>query len=143
MVTSGASSLQRFTNFVGGRAVEPRSDRVAEIVDPSTGEPYATAPVSGPGDVDEAMRAAGDAFPAWRDATPSQRALALLRIADSLEEHAAELARIEGRDTGKPLALTLSEEVLPPPIRSASSPARRACSRAALPRSTWQATPPT
>ncbi|HVC25941.1 MAG TPA: gamma-aminobutyraldehyde dehydrogenase [Acidimicrobiales bacterium] len=107
------SSLEHFENFVGGRRVTARSGQVAEIVDPSTGEPYALAPVSGREDVDEAVRAAERAFPDWRDATPSQRSLALLRIADAVEEHADELARIEGRDTGKPFALTLSEEVPP------------------------------
>ncbi|MCU1494013.1 MAG: Aldehyde Dehydrogenase [Acidimicrobiaceae bacterium] len=113
MRTPGEAQLEHFGNFVGGRRVESRSGKVAEIFDPSTGEAYATAPVSGAEDVDEAMRAAEDAFPGWRDATPSMRSRALLKIADSIEEHADELARIEGRDTGKPLALTLSEEVPP------------------------------
>jgi betaine-aldehyde dehydrogenase len=112
-VTRGDAQLEQLENFVGGRRVAAVSGKVAEIIDPSTGEAYALAPVSGPQDVDEAMRAAQGAFPAWRDATPSERSRALLRIADAIEDHADELARIEGRDTGKPLALTLSEEVPP------------------------------
>lgn len=54
-------------------------------------------------------------FPAWRDATPSRRSLALLRVADSLESHAEELVATESRNTAKPVALTLSEEI-PPPV---------------------------
>ena len=107
------AALERFENFVGGRRVAARSEQVDEIVDPSTGEPYATAPVSDASDVDDAVRAAERAFPAWRDATPSQRSLALFRIADALESHADEIARIECRDTGKPLAVMLSEEIPP------------------------------
>jgi betaine-aldehyde dehydrogenase len=105
--------LQHFSNFVGGRPVDARSGIRSEILDPSTATAYATAPVSGEEDVDEAMRAARGAFPSWRDATPSQRARSLLRIADAIEDRAEEIARVEGRDTGKPLAITLAEE-LPP-----------------------------
>ena len=113
MATAEASSLERFENFVGGRRVVAHSGQVSEIVDPSSAEAYALAPVSGAQDVDDALRAAEQAFPAWRDATPSERSLALLRIADAVEEHADEIARIECRDTGKPLALMLSEEIPP------------------------------
>jgi len=112
-VADSLGQLEKFDNFVGGVRTPARSEQYAEIVDPSTGEAYARAPISGRDDVDGAMRSAADAFPGWRDATPSQRARALLRIADALEEHADELAAIEGRDTGKPIALTLSEEIPP------------------------------
>ncbi|MHB1972854.1 MAG: aminobutyraldehyde dehydrogenase [Acidimicrobiales bacterium] len=113
MATSGQDHLEILANFVGGRRVATRSGEHAEIVDPSSGEPYALAPVSGPADVDAAMEAAAAAFPAWRDATPSERSRALLRIADAIEEHADEIVRIEGRDTGKPFAITRSEEIPP------------------------------
>jgi betaine-aldehyde dehydrogenase len=111
--TPESPALVHLSNFVGGRSVQSRSGAVSEIVDPSTGEAYALAPVSGPEDVDEAFRSAQDAFPAWRDATPSQRSRSLLKIADAIEEHADELASIEGRNTGKPIVLTLSEEIPP------------------------------
>ncbi len=110
---AGGSGLVRLQNFVGGGFRDAASGAYSEVVDPSTGEAYALAPVSGPEDVDAAVRAAADAFPAWRDATPSQRSLALLRIADCFEAHAEELVAIESRNTGKPVALTLSEEIPP------------------------------
>jgi betaine-aldehyde dehydrogenase len=113
MSATTSSRLRQFENFIGGKPVPAESGVTSEIVNPSTGEAYATAPISGEADVEAAFAAAADAFPGWRDATPSERSLALLRIADSIESHADELVRIEAENTGKPLALTTSEEVPP------------------------------
>src|SRR5690242_3856292 len=88
-------------------------DKKSEVIDPSTGEAYATAPVSGAEEVDGAFRAAADAFEGWRDATPGERSLALLRIADEIENNAQQLVEAESKNTGKPIALTLSEEIPP------------------------------
>ncbi|GAA1029855.1 gamma-aminobutyraldehyde dehydrogenase [Virgisporangium ochraceum] len=100
-------------NFIGGEYVEPSDGGYADLVDPSTGEVFASAPVSGAADVDRAMRAAADAFPGWRDATPSDRQKALLKLADAMEARASELVAIESQNTGKPIELTMSEEVPP------------------------------
>ncbi len=108
-----ADDRGRLGNFVGGRSVAVEDGRTAPVVDPSTGEAYLEAPVSGAKDVDAAMEAAAAAFPGWRDATPSERSLALLRIADALEARADELVDAECRNTGKPVALTRSEEIPP------------------------------
>ncbi len=69
--------------------------------------------VSTPDDVDAALKAASDAFETWRDTTPAQRQRALLKIADAVQARAEELVAAECRNTGKPIALTMSEE-LPP-----------------------------
>nr|WP_233404836.1 gamma-aminobutyraldehyde dehydrogenase [Actinotalea solisilvae] len=100
-------------NFVGGAPAPTVDGRTSEVVDPTTGEAYATAPVSGAADVDAAFRAAADAFEGWRDATPAERQLALLRVADAMERRADEFVRTESRNTGKPLALTAADEVPP------------------------------
>jgi betaine-aldehyde dehydrogenase len=100
-------------NFIGGEFVEPADGGYADLTDPSTGEVFASAPVSGAGDVDRAMRAAAAAFETWRDTTPSERQLALLKLADAIEAKADALVDVECRNTGKPRALTLSEEVPP------------------------------
>jgi betaine-aldehyde dehydrogenase len=105
-------TLDRLRNFVNGTHVDADGPN-APVIDPSTGSAYAEAPVSSAADVDRAMSAAAAAFPGWRDTTPSQRSLALLRIADALESRAEDLVRVESRNTGKPIALTLSEEVPP------------------------------
>jgi len=112
---AASSSLRRLQNFVGGSFVDARSEREIEIVNPSTGEPYALAPVSSEADVDAAMRAAADAFPVWREATPSERSLALFRIADAIEQSGEDLFRLECENTGKPFGLSMTEE-LPPMV---------------------------
>jgi betaine-aldehyde dehydrogenase len=63
--------------------------------------------------VDDAVSAAAAAFEAWRDATPAERSRAMLRLADAVEGRAEELTGIECTNTGKPVQLTLDEE-LPP-----------------------------
>jgi betaine-aldehyde dehydrogenase len=100
-------------NFVGGEHTDPADGRRSDLVDPSTGEVFASAPVSSAEDVDRAYRTAADAFETWRDATPSDRQRALLKLADLVEEHADELVALESRNTGKPLGLTASEEIPP------------------------------
>ncbi|MPQ98866.1 aldehyde dehydrogenase family protein [Modestobacter sp. I12A-02628] len=100
-------------NVVGGEHVDTLDGRTSDLVDPSTGDVFGTAPVSGPEDVDRAYAAAATAFETWRDVTPSERQRALLRFADLVEEHADELVALESRNTGKPLGLTASEEVPP------------------------------
>ncbi len=102
-------------NLIGGEAVAPAGGRYEDLVDPSTGEVFASAPVSGAEDVDRAMTAAAKAFPQWRDTTPADRQRALLKFADAIEARADELVAAESKNTGKPLGLTASEE-LPPSV---------------------------
>jgi betaine-aldehyde dehydrogenase len=90
-----------------------QEDRTSEIVDPSTGEAYLRAPVSGPADVDAALRAAAAAFETWRYTTPAERSLALLKFAGAIEARTEDLVEAESRNTGKPVALTRSDEVPP------------------------------
>ena len=104
---------QGLANFVGGRWRPARDGRTSEVVDPSTGEAYLQAPVSGPADVDAALRAAADAFGTWRDTTPAERSLALLRFADAIEARTEDLVEAESRNTGKPVAMTRTDEVPP------------------------------
>ncbi|GAA4836277.1 gamma-aminobutyraldehyde dehydrogenase [Saccharopolyspora rosea] len=103
--------MQHLTNFVDGRRVEALSGQRCDLVDPTTGRPRATAPVSSPQDVDTAVGAAAKAFESWSETTPAERQLALLRLADALESRAEEVVRVESADTGKPLAVTASEEI--------------------------------
>ena len=102
-------------NFVDGEYREPASDVRGDIVNPATGQVVASAPVSNAEDVDTAYAAASRAFETWRDATPSDRQKALLRFADAIEARADEFVHLEAENTGKPYALTASEE-LPPMV---------------------------
>ena len=104
---------QVLANFIGGEYRQAADGRTSDVVDPSTGEVYLQAPVCGPADVDAALRAAAAAFETWRDTTPAERSLALLRFADAIEAKAEDLVEAESRNTGKPVALTRSDEVPP------------------------------
>ena len=108
-------SDKAFKNVIGGELVDAASGETYDVLDPTTGEVYASAPLSGAEDVDRAFKAAESAFEAWGETTPAERQMALLKIADALEKRAREFVEVESRDTGKPIQLTLDEE-LPPAI---------------------------
>jgi betaine-aldehyde dehydrogenase len=105
--------MRAFQNFVNGKHTDAADGRTTAVVNPSTGEQYATAPLSGPADIDAAMEAASAAFEEWGDTTPSERSLALIRIADAVEARAEELIALEAENCGKPIELTRSEEIPP------------------------------
>ncbi|MER5641563.1 gamma-aminobutyraldehyde dehydrogenase [Kitasatospora sp. NPDC002227] len=107
------SELRTLRNYINGEFVDAADGRTLDIVDPTTGQVYATSPLSGAADVDAAMASAAEAFPVWRDATPSTRQKLLLKIADAVEARADEIVDAECRNTGKPRGLTLSEEIGP------------------------------
>lgn len=100
-------------NFINGQSVASSSGKTTQLIDPSTGQAYAEAQLSDEKDVAKAYEAAQTAFESWRETTPAERQKALLKIADALEAHADELIQIEGVNTGKPFAVTASEEIPP------------------------------
>ena len=100
-------------NVINGELVEAADGRRADLIDPSTGEVFASAPLSGAEDVDRAYSAAGAAFETWRDSTPSERQMALLKFADALEARSEDLLAAECENTGKPIELTRTEEIPP------------------------------
>jgi betaine-aldehyde dehydrogenase len=105
--------MKKLSNFINGKSVESTSGETTTLINPATGQPFATAPKSNAADIDAAFKAASDAFVDWRDSTPSQRQRALLKIADAIESRADEVIAIEVENTGKPVSLTTSEEVPP------------------------------
>ena len=105
--------MKKLQNFVNGKSVDGASGETTTLINPATGEAFATAPKSNAADVDKAMKAASDAFVDWRDSTPSERQRALLKIADAIEARADEFVAIESENCGKPMGLTASEEVPP------------------------------
>jgi betaine-aldehyde dehydrogenase len=109
------AAIREVRNFVDGEYADAASGRTVDLVNPSTGEVFARAPVSDATDVDRALQAAARGFERWRETTPSERQRALLRIADAIEARADEFVAAESENTGKPLALTASEE-LPPMV---------------------------
>ncbi len=110
----GGVALQELRNFVGGEHVETASGATAAVIDPSTGEAFAEAPLSDvPTTSGGPCKSADDAFSSWKRSTPSERSLALLRMADAIEARAEELVAAECENTGKPFGLTMSEEIPP------------------------------
>jgi betaine-aldehyde dehydrogenase len=100
-------------NFIDGKLVDAADGRRSDLIDPTTGEVFGSAPISGAEDVDAAYRAAEGAFETWRDTTPSERQKALLKFADLLEARAEDVIAAECQNTGKPIELTRSEEMPP------------------------------
>jgi betaine-aldehyde dehydrogenase len=113
VASENAKGLRKLQNFVGGEFVDAKNGETIEVINPSTGEAYATTPLSGAEDVNAAFEAAAKAFESWKATTPSERSMALLKIADAMEARAEELVAAESENTGKPIGLTMSEEIPP------------------------------
>lgn len=99
-------------NFIGGRYVAVSGQGRMPLIDPVTEQSYGELPVSDTSDVDAAYTAAAAAFPIWRDTTPADRQLALFRIADAMQARAEEFADLESKDTGKPRATLVDDEIV-------------------------------
>ncbi len=110
---ASAEPILKLQNFVGGAFVDAADGATETIVNPATGAAIAEMPLSSEQDVDRAVRAARGAFEGWASTPPGERARALLRLADRIEEHGAELARLEAMDAGKPLQAVLRDEIGP------------------------------
>ncbi|WP_432564088.1 aminobutyraldehyde dehydrogenase [Kineococcus sp. SYSU DK003] len=105
--------METFLNVVDGKSVPAADGRTTDVVDPSTGAVYGTAPLSSTEDVQTAYAAAASAFGSWGRTTPSERQKFLLDLADAIEDRAEEFIATEVRNTGKPVGLTRSEEIPP------------------------------
>jgi betaine-aldehyde dehydrogenase len=105
-----ASTAEILGNFIDGERVACQGE-TESIVNPATGEELARAPKSSAEDVDRAVQAARGAFEGWSSTTPAQRAHALLALADLIEEHGAEIARLEALNAGKPIEAVTNDEI--------------------------------
>jgi betaine-aldehyde dehydrogenase len=105
-----ATATQTLSNFIDGESVASHADS-EPILNPATGEVLARAPQSTAEDVEHAVGAARRAFAQWSATTPAQRAQALLALADLVEEHAEEIARLEALNAGKPIEAVRSDEL--------------------------------
>ncbi|QYH36541.1 gamma-aminobutyraldehyde dehydrogenase [Salinibacterium sp. M195] len=105
-------STSEIRNFINGEYVAAHADDSFDVVDPATEKSYATSPVSSAADVNAAYGAAATAFETWGETTPSERQLALFRIADAMEARAEEFADLESKDTGKPRASLVADEIM-------------------------------
>jgi betaine-aldehyde dehydrogenase len=106
-----ATAITTLKNFIDGEYVDPAEGQTEPILNPATGEAIAEAPLSTAADVDRAASAASAAFDGWSTTTPGERALALIKLADAIEEHADELAELEADNAGKPIHAFRDDEI--------------------------------
>jgi 1-pyrroline dehydrogenase len=98
-----------FRNVVGGQLVDAVDGGTREIVNPATGAVIATVPEGNAADVERAVEAALAAKREWNETTPGERATALLKLADVMEDATDELGALESANTGKPLGMAKEE----------------------------------
>src|SRR5437016_13116985 len=104
-----ATTISKLQNLIGGEWVDSAGGETMEVLNPATGEVIAEVPAAAGEDVDRAVQAAKKALPAWLDTTPGERAEALLKLANAIDEHADELAELESQNVGKPLSYAKDE----------------------------------
>src|ERR671924_112850 len=108
MATVTKTKLQ---NFIDGEFVDAAEGATEEVTNPANGEVIAEMQLSTEEDVDRAVAAARRAFAGWSTTTPGERAAAIMKLADLLEEHAEEIADLEAADAGKPRNAFLEDEM--------------------------------
>ena len=102
--------MHHVTNLIGNMQPVGEEPRMP-VVDPATGTEIGSVPVGDPGDVDRAVSLATEAFPIWSDASIHDRAAVMHALADAIEKHRDELARLESQDQGKPFSLARDLEI--------------------------------
>jgi 1-pyrroline dehydrogenase len=107
-------SVTQTKQFIGGEWIEASSGETMEVLNPATSDVIAEVPRSSAEDVDRAVAAARKAWDEWRFKTPKDRMELLLKLADAIDEHADELARLESLNVGKPWWVAKDE----PPVMS-------------------------
>jgi aminomuconate-semialdehyde/2-hydroxymuconate-6-semialdehyde dehydrogenase len=99
------------THWIQARPRDVADDRWLEVHDPATGKPFAQVARGDAADVEAAVAAAQQAFPAWAALPNSERARWLEKLADALEARLEDFAHAESRDGGKPIALARGVEI--------------------------------
>ncbi|PWV63160.1 gamma-aminobutyraldehyde dehydrogenase [Plasticicumulans acidivorans] len=96
--------------FINGQFVAGEGE-IENVLNPATGETLAQVAEASAEQIVAAVQAAEAAFPQWARTPPKDRALALLRLADRIEQHGEELARLESLNCGKPYLAALNDEI--------------------------------
>src|SRR5881394_2226457 len=105
-VTTQVTDLQ---NYVNGAWRRSTATEYFDVTNPATAELLARTPLSTSADVDAAVQAAADAFPAWRRTPPGERVQYLFKLKNLLEQHIDELSRIITQENGKTFAEAKAE----------------------------------
>ncbi|MDC0231496.1 aldehyde dehydrogenase [Aureispira] len=97
--------MQKIQNYINGTLVAPNSGTYIDNYEPATGKVYALIPDSDSNDVELAVKAAKNAFPAWSTTSVTERSKILSRISELIDKHLDRLALAESIDNGKPVWL--------------------------------------
>ena len=108
-MTETLERAKTYQQFIGGDFVDAATGKTAEVINPANDQVIANVPASSQEDVDRAVNAAEKAFETWKQTTPQDRSLLLLKIADALEAKADELGRLESANAGKPVGAAIDE----------------------------------
>jgi 1-pyrroline dehydrogenase len=108
-VTETLERTKTYQQFIGGDFVDAADGKTAEVINPANDQVIANVPASSREDVDRAVNAAEKAFESWKQTTPQDRSLLLLKIADALDAKADELGRLESANAGKPVGAAIDE----------------------------------
>jgi len=108
-MTDVAERVTTYKQFIGGDFVEAADGRTADVINPANDQVIAQVPASSQEDVDRAVEAAATAFESYKQTTPQDRSLLLLKLADRLEAKAEELGKLESRNAGKPVGAAIDE----------------------------------
>ena len=101
----------KYDNFIGGKWVAPVKGEYFGVVTPISGKTYTEAARSTTEDIELALDAAHAVADQWARTSPAERANALLKIADRLEQNLEVLAYAETVDNGKPIRETLNADI--------------------------------
>lgn len=102
---------ERYQLLINGKWQDSKSGETFETYCPANGELLSTCASASKEDVDIAVEAAWEAFETWKDVSPQERSLILLKIADLIDENTEKLAMVETLDNGKPIRETRNIDV--------------------------------
>src|SRR5690242_13868910 len=97
--------MLRLPHWIDGKPTEPGDGRWLDVFEPASGRVFAQVADGDADDVETAVAAAREVFPAWSALPNSERGRWLRRLADALEARLEDVARAEARDGGKPITL--------------------------------------
>jgi aminomuconate-semialdehyde/2-hydroxymuconate-6-semialdehyde dehydrogenase len=105
------TQIMNIRNYIDGAFLDPVGGQFLDNIDPSTGNAYGLIPRSQAADVDLAVAAAKDAFPAWSSLSAAERSSWLMKVSNAIDAKLDTLALAESKDNGKPLKLATAVDI--------------------------------
>src|SRR5262245_15366574 len=99
-MTVANTTQQEYQLFIGGQFVPAASKKTFKVTNPATGEVIAQVASADAQDVNQAVKAAKEAFPGWSALSPGERAAHLFKLADLIEQNLENLAQLESQNAG-------------------------------------------